>query len=372
MKFLSELNENRTIAHYDAEAMNTDEGLDVYDRAISMINAAVEKHVDNFEAIADVDSLVDYLKGRHHDFSQEVEKNVRDIIADETGESEEQEEKATHFSNGTKRPDRNKDTYYNVQDNKKYQGTLKSAARIINKVKPEEEELSDLTAGRKRLADTNWNDEVDQFRKRRPADDEGRRSSSSRMRSRRRDTHTPNPFSVEQEELVKLSDRRARHDEFRADVRGKRRGGHRHADQSRAFAQLLARKARPHVGLEQEETLADRVSRYKKEDDKLIDDNRKRKMARQMALSGPSQRGRRTIGRGTGRPLGSFGLEQEEVKDDWNEEVRKFRERNKKAEPEGRPSRLRRRQRRSASEKGVFNLRFESFKTFLADETKDA
>lgn len=292
MKFLTELNETRTIAHYDAEAMNNDGGHDVYDRAISMINAAVEEleRADNFEAIADVDSLVDYLKGRYHDFNQSIEQNVRDIIADETdsgdgtdsdraermsydphnefgGESEEQEERRlTHFANGNRRPERKKDqeeNYYGsrTQDNKKYQGALKSAARIISKVKPEEEE-----------------------------------------------------------------------------------------------------------------SFPERVNRYKDETAKVLDDSRKRKMARKMALSGPSRRGRRKIGRGTGRPLGTFGLEQEETKDDWNEEVRKFRERNKKAEPGGsrRSDRLRRRRRSSTSDTGSFNLRFESFKTFLADETKDA
>ena len=61
-------------------------GLDNYDRAIEMINSAVEHHNrnDNFAAIADVDSLIQFLKGQYHDFTPGLEQTVRDIIADET------------------------------------------------------------------------------------------------------------------------------------------------------------------------------------------------------------------------------------------------------------------------------------------------
>ena len=85
-----------------------------------------------------------------------------------------------------------------------------------------------------------------------------------------------------------------------------------------------------------------------------------------MSLSGPSRRSRRRHGRGTGKPLGTFGLEQEETKDDWNEEVRKFRERRPK-DDKGRSSnfRSRLRARRRKPESGVMGMRFEGFKDFL-------
>jgi len=248
-------------------------GLDNYDRAIDMINAAVEKHADNFQEIADVESLVGYLKGVHHDFSEQLEQTVRDIIADETGAEEKRQPRtiehpedmhANRFNPYWDTPDEeeeefrgggkyNRDTapdfkgpgkqptYFAGRVNKKYQGTLKKASRMIP-AKKEEEELNDFLtpAGRKRLADTNWDEEVSKFRKRRPKDDYGR--ASGRMMKRRRATHSRSPFDV---------------------------------------------------SIEQEETFSERTKRYKRESDKIIDDNRKRKMARKYGISGPSSRRRR-------------------------------------------------------------------------------
>jgi len=80
-----------------ASAFPTDEeeegSQDNYDRAIDMINAAVEQHNlnDTFDEIADVDGLVSFLQGRYHDFNQAIEQTVRDIIADEMGHEEEEE-----------------------------------------------------------------------------------------------------------------------------------------------------------------------------------------------------------------------------------------------------------------------------------------
>ena len=99
-----------------------------------------------------------------------------------------------------------------------------------------------------------WNSEVDKFRERRKKHD--RRPSSSisdRIRNRRRNVPSRSPFSVEQEEVSSLSDRRSRFDKFKSDQRGERRRGHRHSDPQSRQAQLMARRARPHVGLEQEE-----------------------------------------------------------------------------------------------------------------------
>lgn len=325
-------------------------GLDNYDRAIDMINTAVEKHENNFDKIADVDSLIEYLKGVHHDFNEQLEQTVRDIIADETNnETNDEEDLYQHRDNYNKglTPEEDEEfrgggkynrdtapdfrgsgkqpTYFSNNENKRYQGKLKSAARIINKPKPEEEEFDGWTrgledeiltptgtqrlqkmtrnrniktrnkhqhrshrrslsktgrahrrgpgleqeelndfltpAGRKRFTNTDWDEEVSKFRKRRPKDDYGR--ASKRVMRRKRTTHSSNPFSV---------------------------------------------------SFEQEETFPERVRRYQDETDKLIADNRKRKMARKYGISGPSSRKRRRIGRGTGRPLGSFGLKFESFK----------------------------------------------------------
>jgi len=81
MKFLKQLTENFGI---DYPGHQEDQSRP-YDRAIDMINAAVEYHTDNntFDKIADVEGIVDFLRGRYPDFSQQIEQNVRDIIADE-------------------------------------------------------------------------------------------------------------------------------------------------------------------------------------------------------------------------------------------------------------------------------------------------
>jgi hypothetical protein len=42
-------------------------------RAVDMINQAVEDNEDRFELIGDPDSLIKYLKGKHHDFSPDLE-----------------------------------------------------------------------------------------------------------------------------------------------------------------------------------------------------------------------------------------------------------------------------------------------------------
>jgi len=60
--------------------------------------------------------------------------------------------------------------------------------------------------------------------------------------------------------------------------------------------------------VEEEETFADRVKRYREENKAVLDDSRKRKMARKYAVHGPSRRSGGVRRRGTGRPLGSFGM----------------------------------------------------------------
>jgi len=146
--------------------------------------------------------------------------------------------------------------------------------------------------------------------------------SRSRLKDRRRNTAARSPFSVgmEQEEVMSLSDHRTKSDTFRPDVRGDRRGGHRRTDPRRRHAELMARKARPHVRAEEEEfdwNLSDAGK------DKMKDTN-------------------------------------------WNDEVSDFRKRRKTVEPKyaRRPSRLTGRRRQQGPASGAFNMRFESFKQF--------
>ena len=102
MKLLKTLNEmhGRTIGYYDEHSRSRSK--DTYDRAREMINAAVVEADDAFEMIADVNDLVEFLHGRYHDFSPEIEAAVRDIIATETGMEEEEESNPTNPSWATR------------------------------------------------------------------------------------------------------------------------------------------------------------------------------------------------------------------------------------------------------------------------------
>ena len=363
-------------------------GLDNYDRAIDMINSAVEHHNlnDNFAAIADVEQLVQFLQGHHHDFTPALEQTVRDIIADEMDTAPEEQEEAPLRKAPKRIKRRGPGWPDNVEDepiryrkrNNRYKDTLVKAARA-----EEEESFSDkfdrldkekeafwkeqdrrrqarkyAVHGRSRRSGGvrrrdlgkprgtmgleqeeekfDWNNEVEKFRQRREANDRtDSKGFRSRLRDRRRATHTPSPFSVEQEEVTSLSDRRSRRDFDRADLRklGKemadgmtnprQRRGHRHADPSHRQAQLMARKARPHVGLEQEE-----------EDWKLSGEGKTRRAA---------------------------------LRDtDWDKEVSDFQKRRKTVEPKysrGR-SKLRSRNRYGPGASSAFSVNFESFKNY--------
>ena len=256
-------------------------GLDNFDRAVDMINAAVDHHDrnDNFNAIADVEGLVQFLKGQYHDFTPALEDSVREIIADELGHDkpftwgEEEEEsrdggrrnRTAQRRGGDRKPDfpyAGKSKRY-----KKYQSTLRNAASAlakheeeevrqidIQKIRDESKKVLDDSRKRKMARDysvsgpsrrgrgvrrrepprqrgtfgleqeeqevdnwhVDWNSEVDKFRERRKKHD--RRPSSSisdRIRNRRRNVPSRSPFSVEQEEVSSLSDRRSRFDKFK-------------------------------------------------------------------------------------------------------------------------------------------------------------
>lgn len=296
---------------FGGEREDNDGSMDDYDIAIDMINQAVEKHnaMDEFDKIADVDSLVDYLQSTRHDFNERIEQNVRDIIADETGSNEEEENVDPWRNN--KLQNRGMENYYSSKkdSNSNYKGKLAKAARMIP-AKKEEEEVKRIDIDRIR-AETKA--VLDDSRKRKMARDFGISGPSRRSgRVRRRGTgQARGTLGFEQEEDNiddTMNQRRRRRRPTRDEGSDTRRS--RRIDPKRAFARQMARVARPHV-------------------------------------------------------------EQEETKDDWNEEVRKFRERNKKHEPNARPSRLRRRRRRSTSDSGVFAARFESFKHFLENEYID-
>jgi len=194
MNFLTELYQD----HKDDES-------GVYDRAVDMINSAVEEHnfKDEFEKIADVEGLIDFLKGRFHDFSDELEQNVRDIIADEKGEDE------PDLENGEKDLDSEEsdlvgyDEYDGLDDEYDEQDDENDLAQYKDERVPgEEEEINDLLtpAGKRRLQQTDWDEEIRSFQKRARSDrsDGGR----ARLQSRRRKTSSSSPFSVgfEQEE----------------------------------------------------------------------------------------------------------------------------------------------------------------------------
>jgi hypothetical protein len=344
-------------------------GLDNFDRAVEMINAAVEHHDrnDNFDAIADIDGLIQFLKGQYHDFTPELENSVREIIADEMSgnPSEEQEERTwkTHMRKVSKKPvaaptkKQTRDDVFRPRGRRHHDALVKAAKH------EEEESISDRIARMRRETKDTLAD-IDKRRQARKYGISGPSSRRRRLGSRARGRIT----STEQEEITSLSDRRTRRDRFRPDVRKNRRG-HRHSDPMRRRAQLMARKARPHVGLEQEEVNDEWRDAQERSLARLPD-------CKKCGGSGYEQKGMKRTGRwnctackGTGKQLHA---EQEERKTnydmqttDWNKEVDKFRERRKKYEPSAARSQRRSRRRMSGPSGNAFSLRFESFKGFL-------
>lgn len=316
-----------------------------YDRAIDMINSAVEHHNlnDNFDAIADIDSLVQFIQGRHHDFTPALEQTVREIIADEMGSGETYDEEPTHvekssvrgalglgsteeqeeFRGGGKfhrraqgpefRGGGKRKPYFNGKSKRyeKYQSTLRNAATKF--AKQEEQEVDNWSV--------DWDEEVEKFN--------DRKGKGSRRHERLSPPHGTSIWNTvmgraeqEQEEVDDtINQRRTKRlsrdvsrtgtmrrtdpdTPFIPDVRTGE-GDYRQSDPRRKHARLIARKARPHV-------------------------------------------------------------EQEEDNVDWNKEVRDFQKRRKTYEPKyaRRKNRLVGRRRQNSPDASVFGVRFESFKQF--------
>lgn len=380
-------------------------GLDNYDRAIEMINAAVEHHDrnDNFDAIADIDGLVQFLKGQYHDFTPALEDTVRQIIADELGGSEEEEEwmKKGEFPPPKARA---KDPWLvNKLQNRgmaNYYGQKSKHAKALAKAaKSEEEESMSDRIERLRRETKDALTDLDKRRQARKYAMYGGSSRRSRLGSRARGRLT----STEQEEVASLSDRRTRGDRFRPDVRMNRRG-YRHNDPMRRRAQLMARKARPHVSAEEQEWLEKRQPWGDWEHDQQARLDRLPD-CQTCDGTGYHRGGLSKTGswncpdcKGSGKQLPSrfpkddlsargqdrlrqrekdqfwdwtskYPGEEEEKKTDWNKEVAKFRERQKKHEPKSaRSGRIVGRRKMSGPSGNAFSLRFESFKGFLEKE----
>ncbi len=253
-------------------------GLDNYDLAIDMINQAVEQHNlrDEFEKIADVDSLVDHLKATRHDFTNEVEQNIRDIIADEMGHGEQEQQ------------------------------------------------------------DNSWQDAEEEKQK----------------------------YYDEEEEFRGGGKYKRGHQgpEFRGGGKHRKGSNYFSSKENTKFTGALKKAARMIVPKSEEEE-------ERKDTQSILDDNEKRRQARKYAIHGPSRRRARHSLRNRRQQTASHspftvGFEQEEEKDDWNEEVRKFRQRRKTYEPKYARRSSPRSRRRNTSDSGVFNVRFESFKQF--------
>lgn len=312
-----------------------EEGLDNHDRAIDMINSAVEYHNlnDEFEKIADVEGLVSFLQGRYHDFSPAIEQSVRDIIADEMGHEEEEEYRGTEDTswvaarpinpqdpisrnkpNRSQPKQRHKDAGYQYgdgsatweeeEDSGSYRGKLKNASRIID-AKREEEEFRG--GGKYNRAPQGpefrgGGKQRDRFRLRPRG-----RNLRDRLQDRRRKTYSRDLYSVEQEET---SWPRAEFD--------------------RKFGEK------------------------EKQNKRVVPRHRRQTAGGRAAIALARLRGRKP-----------FGYEQEET--DWNKEVSRFRKRRKTYEPEfaRRPSRLRRRS--NSPDSNVFNMRFEQFNEMYRD-----
>jgi hypothetical protein len=332
-------------------------GLDNFDRAVDMINAAVEHHErnDNFDAIADIDSLVQFLKGQHHDFTPALEQTVRDIIADEIGsdsdmwEEEEVRKPRTRIKSkpspkGSREGPEPIADYCRecggtgTEDGSQFTGKCRvcdgsghvggwgarnahqKASRKWHFGEEQEEKKDPWTTSKLQ------NRGMKTFYKPKRAK-RNRRDTFKKPASRYKSTLTKASRGEEEENVVSMGERRAR--SFGAKRGTYRTGrdlpndlnrmrGYRHRDRNRARAQQFAKKARPHVKSEERE--------WERDFDPRV----------------PSQ------------------------ETDWNKEVSDFRKRRKTYEPKFARghSRLMKRRKQSGPTSGVFGVRFESFKQF--------
>ncbi|KKK59773.1 hypothetical protein LCGC14_3031010, partial [marine sediment metagenome] len=295
---------------------------DNYDRAIEMINAAVEQHNlnDTFDEIADIEGLIGFLQGSYLDFSSAIEQNVRDIIADEVGHEEEEEYRSgtedsswvaarpinpqdpisRNKPNRSQPKQRHKDAGYQYDGSATweeeeslsgYSGKLKSASRIIS-AKGNEEDW--------RPQDTSWQD----------AEEAKQRCHEEERRAREENEEFRGGGKY---------NRASQGPEFRGG--GKQRQRQIRTIGGSAAIALARRRGRRPFGSEEEET---------------------------------------------SWPPGEF-QQKIEQEDDWNQEVKRFRKRRMTYEPKfaRRPSRLRRRSNAPAS--SVFGMRFEQFNEMYRD-----
>jgi len=353
---------------------------DNYSRAIDMINAAVEYHNlnDDFGKIADIEGLVSFLQGRYHDFNPAIEQSVRDIIADEMGHEEEEEYRSgtedsswvaarpinpqdpisRNKPNRSQPKQRHKDAGYQYgdgsatweeeEDSSGYRGKLKSASRIIS-AKGNEEDW--------RPQDTSWEDAEEEKQRRR---DEERRAREENEEFRGGGKYNRAPQGPEFRGGGKQKDR------FRLRPRGRNL-------RDRLQARRRQTHSREPFSVEQEErntnVVYDDVTGMNQEWDRKTgklsrewrgDEGR---VGRDRARRGQTIGGRAAIA--LARRRGRSKLEQEEV--DWNKEVSRFRKRRKTYEPKfaRRPSRLRKRS--NSSDSSVFSMRFGQFNEMYRD-----
>lgn len=351
-----------------ASAFPTDEeeegSQDNYDRAIDMINAAVEQHNlnDTFDEIADIEGLVGFLQGRYHDFNQAIEQTVRDIIADEMGHEEEEEYRGTEDTswvaarpinpqdpisrnkpNRSQPKQRHKDAGYQYGDGSAtweeeesssgYRGKLKSASRIIS-AKGNEEDW--------RPQDTSWKDAEEAKQRRR--DEERAREEDEEFRGGGKYNRAPQPPEFRGG---------GKQDRFRLRPRGRNL-------RDRLQARRRQTYSREPFSVEQEETSWPRAEFDRKFGEKEKFD---RKTRRRQTIGGRAAIALARQRFSRARP--SLGYEQEEI--DWNKEVSRFRNRRKTYEPKfaRRPSRLRRRS--NSPDSSVFNMQFGQFNEMYRD-----
>ena len=378
-----------TEMYHDARStrINTHEPQDNYNRAIDMINSAVEYHNlnDDFEKIADVEGLVSFLQGRHHDFNPALEQTIRDIIADEMDHEEEEEYRSgtedsswvaarpinpqdpisRNKPNRSQPKQRHKDAGYQYdgnatweeeEDSSGYRGKLKSASRIID-AKREEEEFKlkrktnivyDDQTGMYQEWDRETGKLVQEWRK-----DKGRGGRDAARSAKKEEEEFRGGGKYNRAPQGPEFRGGGKQDRFRLRPRGRNL-------RDRLQARRRQTYSREPFSVEQEETSWPRAEF----DRKFVEKERDRKAPRRttgghaaIALA------RRRFSRA--RP--SLGYEQEEI--DWNKEVSRFRKRRKTYEPKfaRRPSDVLKpgaqfRRRRQTAPKSPYT--FESFKQF--------
>ena len=359
MKFLNEMH-----------SFNGGNSLENYDRAIDMINSAVEHHDsnDNFDAIADIDSLVQFIQGRHHDFTPALEQTVRDIIADEMGHGEAPEEQE-EFRGGGKSNRRGqgpefrgggvkREPYsYSGRSKRyeKYQTALKKAAKG-----EEEESFADRVSRYKEETKTLKN-KLSKDRQRRKYGIHGKSRRGSGRPIRQEEQEVDN-WSVDWDEEVEKSRNEPR----------KRVGNRRSPPNGTSVWNAVMDKAEQE---EVDDTLNQRRSkrldrdvsrtgtmRRRDPDDAFIPDIRHGRSDYRHTDTDRSRRHAALMAR-KARPH----IEQEEDKVNWNKEVKDFQKRRKTYEPKfaRRKNRLVGRRRSTGPVGSAFSVSFgESFKQF--------